>query len=391
MDSYLWALNMNSFKPLCDYAIKMRTTLFDFDMSLISDKEEITEKQSLINGLKEAVAQEDLKAIKREIANIISNLKKSSKNAYPIEEESCSKLGMSFDSVIENLEQALGAYTPERSRYYLNRLIKTLTTEKIGRINDLDMNRWKDYKDIITDSLWVMEKRDRTGAHNAGYWGNFIPQIPQQLLKRYTKKNDWVLDTFVGSGTTLIECRRFGRNAIGIDLSKDALESARLNLSRENNTCDVKIEFVNADSTTVSYRELLQKYNISSVQLVIMHPPYWDIIKFSENDRDLSNAASVEVFLAGIRQIAEGVYQVLDKGRYLAVVIGDKYSKGELIPLGFYTMNEIMKVGFKLKSTVVKNFEMTKGKQSQQELWRYRALIGGFYVFKHEYIFLFER
>ncbi|MBX8634317.1 MAG: methyltransferase domain-containing protein [Thermoplasmata archaeon] len=360
-------------------------------MSLISDKEEITEKQSLINGLKEAVAQEDLKAIKREIANIISNLKKSSKNAYPIEEESCSKLGMSFDSVIENLEQALGAYTPERSRYYLNRLIKTLTTEKIGRINDLDMNRWKDYKDIITDSLWVMEKRDRTGAHNAGYWGNFIPQIPQQLLKRYTKKNDWVLDTFVGSGTTLIECRRFGRNAIGIDLSKDALESARLNLSRENNTCDVKIEFVNADSTTVSYRELLQKYNISSVQLVIMHPPYWDIIKFSENDRDLSNAASVEVFLAGIRQIAEGVYQVLDKGRYLAVVIGDKYSKGELIPLGFYTMNEIMKVGFKLKSTVVKNFEMTKGKQSQQELWRYRALIGGFYVFKHEYIFLFER
>jgi DNA modification methylase len=270
-------------------------------------------------------------------------------------------------------------------------LIKTLTTEKIGRINDLDMNRWKDYKDIITDSLWVMEKRDRTGAHNAGYWGNFIPQIPQQLLKRYTKKNDWVLDTFVGSGTTLIECQRFGRNAIGIDLSKDALESARLNLSREKNNCDVKIELVNADSTTVSYRELLQKYNISSVQLVIMHPPYWDIIKFSDNDRDLSNASSAEAFLSGIRQIAEGVYQVLDKGRYLAVVIGDKYSKGEWIPLGFYTMNEIMKVGFKLKSTVVKNFEMTKGKQSQQELWRYRALVGGFYVFKHEYIFLFER
>ena len=391
MDSYLWALNVNNFKLLCNNAHKMRTTLFDFDMSLINDNEEITEKESLINGLREAVAREDLKAIKREIANIISNLKKSSKNAYPSEEESWSKLGMSFDSVIENLEQALGAYTPERSKYYLNRLIKTLTTEKIGRINDLDMNRWKEYKDIITDSLWVMEKRDRTGAHNAGYWGNFIPQIPQQLLKRYTKKNDWVLDTFVGSGTTLIECQRFGRNAIGIDLSKDALESARLNLSREKNNCDVKIELVNADSTTVSYRELLQKYNVSSVQLVIMHPPYWDIIKFSDNDRDLSNASSAEAFLSGIRQIAEGVYQVLDKGRYLAVVIGDKYSKGEWIPLGFYTMNEIMKVGFKLKSTVVKNFEMTKGKQSRQELWRYRALVGGFYVFKHEYIFLFER
>ncbi|EQD57752.1 DNA methylase N-4/N-6 domain-containing protein [mine drainage metagenome] len=81
----------------------------------------------------------------------------------------------------------------------------------------------------------------------------------------------------------------------------------------------------------------------------------------------------------------------MDKGRYLALVIGDKYSKGEWIPLGFYAMNETMKAGFKLKSTIVKNFDITKGKQSQQELWRYRALLGGFYVFKHEYIFLFER
>ncbi len=46
---------------------------------------------------------------------------------------------------------------------------------------------------------------------------------------------------------------------------------------------------------------------------------------------------------------------------------------------------------YKLKSIIVKNFDETKGKMTQKELWRYRALAGGFYIFKHEYIFLFQK
>ena len=84
-------------------------------------------------------------------------------------------------------------------------------------------------------------------------------------------------------------------------------------------------------------------------------------------------------------------YPLLDKGRYFALVIGDKYSKGEWIPLGFYAMQEVLKRGYKLKSIIVKNFDETKGKMTQKELWRYRALAGGFYIFKHEYIFLFKK
>jgi len=75
----------------------------------------------------------------------------------------------------------------------------------------------------------------------------------------------------------------------------------------------------------------------------------------------------------------------------LVLVIGDKYSKGEWIPLGFYCMQEILRRGFSLKSIIVKNFEETRGKRNQKELWRYRALVGGFYVFKHEYIMLFKK
>jgi hypothetical protein len=67
------------------------------------------------------------------------------------------------------------------------------------------------------------------------------------------------------------------------------------------------------------------------------------------------------------------------------------YAKSEWIPLGFYAMQEVLKRKYKLKSIVVKNFKHTKGKDQQSNLWRYRAITGGFYVFKHEYIFLFEK
>jgi hypothetical protein len=95
--------------------------------------------------------------------------------------------------------------------------------------------------------------------------------------------------------------------------------------------------------------------------------------------------------LEGIATVVDRSREVLDRGRYLVLVIGDKYAKGEWIPLGFMTMNEVAQRGFLLKSIVVKNFDETTGKRTQKELWRYRALAGGFYIFKHEYIFIFKK
>jgi hypothetical protein len=145
------------------------------------------------------------------------------------------------------------------------------------------------------------------------------------------------------------------------------------------------------DSVHVDFRELLERHGQRSAQLAILHPPYYDIIKFSDDPHDLSNAATVEDFLDMIGRLVENVSAVLDSGRYLALVIGDKYAKCEWIPLGFQAMNVVLERGFSLKSIIVKNFEETAGKRSQKELWKYRALVGGFYIFKHEYIFVFRK
>jgi len=349
-------------------------------------------KKINLNTFENLLASNDLKSIKEDLAKIKTGIENSIGDNSPLqivlngksEEINC-------EYIINEIEQIINTYTLERSKYYLKRLIKSIKEEKKGKINDLNLNRWKEYNDIITDSLWVLKKRDKSGEHKASYWGNFIPQIPNQLLRRYTKKNEWVLDTFLGNGTTLIECKRLGRNGIGIELLENIAASAKKIIEKEKSLTNIITEVINADSSELDYKAELKRIGIKSVQFLIMHPPYWDIIKFSDKKNDLSNAKSIDEFLNLFGKIVDSTYPILDKKRYFAVVIGDKYSRGEWIPLGFYTMQEVLRRGYKLKSIIVKNFDETKGKMSQKELWRYRALAGGFYIFKHEYIFLFQK
>ena len=114
-------------------------------------------------------------------------------------------------------------------------------------------------------------------------------------------------------------------------------------------------------------------------------------LNFSKFKKDLSNTETIEHFLDDFGLIIDNVTDYLDSDRYLAVVIGDKYNKGEWIPIGFRVMNEVLKRDYKLKSIIVKNYEETSSKKGQENLWRYRALVGGFYIFKHEYILLFQK
>jgi DNA modification methylase len=295
------------------------------------------------------------------------------------------------DILISELNQILEAKTIQRAKYYLKRLKKGIEKVKTNKINDINLHRWKEYDEIITDSLWIMGRRDASGAHIGWYWGNFIPQIPHQMMLRYTKKGDWVLDAFVGSGTTLIECKRMGRNGIGIELNPKVSKEAQKLIKRENNKYNVTTDLITGDSRKVNIKEILDTHKIKKIKLLIMHPPYHDIIKFSQDERDLSNARNTDKFLNMFGDVVDNVTPYLAKGRYFALVIGDKYYKGEWIPLGFYCMKEVLKRGYLLKSIIVKNFEETRGKRNQKALWRYRALVGGFYIFKHEYVMLFKK
>ncbi|MCK8825798.1 DNA methyltransferase [Fuchsiella alkaliacetigena] len=337
----------------------------------------------LVNRLKGLLTITD----KQQLDNQIKDLKEQINNTE------LQKLDLEMEEryFVNELEQILAAKSIKRMKYYLERLIKALTEVRTNSINDINLNRWKEYKDILTDSLWLLEKRDSSGKHQGWYHGNFIPQIPNQLLRRYTKQGEWVLDTFLGSGTTLIESQRLGRNGIGVELQSEVAAKAKELIAQESNSQEVQSEVWVGDSTELDFEQRLTELGIDAVQLLIMHPPYWDIISFSERKEDLSNAQNQKDFLTKLGEVVDNTYDILESGRYLVLIIGDKYAGSEWIPLGFYSMQEVMKRGYILKSIVVKNFEDTQAKRQRKNLWRYRALVGGFYIFKHEYIFIFQK
>ena len=115
---------------------------------------------------------------------------------------------------------------------------------------------------------------------------------------------------------------------------------------------------------SISYKifshKLLEKYNIKGFQFILYHPPYWDIIKFSENEKDLSNTKSLDEFLNKLEKVIVDSTKILEKGRYCAIVIGDMYKDSQVIPLGFYCMQLFMKNKLKLKAILVKNFNMSR-------------------------------
>lgn len=258
------------------------------------------------------------------------------------------------------------------------------------KFNDLDMRNWREYVNIFTDSLWLIKRRDNSGAHNLKYHGNFVPQIPNQLFSRYTKKGDWIMDPFMGSGTSLIEAQRLGRNSIGIELQKKVFDATSSRVRTES-VPGVKSITLNANSKNIDLSDVLIEHNINNVQFIIFHPPYWDIIKFSDDPDDLSNIDLLDDFKSSFIGIIDNLVKYLENGRYCALVIGDKYSDGQITPLGFICMNLFLKKGFILKAIIVKNIGDTDGKSKQQGLWRYRAMSSDYYIFKHEYIMVFKK
>ena len=272
--------------------------------------------------------------------------------------------------------------------------LRVVEKPKTTAYNDIDLNNWKLYSHIKTGSLWEFASRDKTNGHSYDYHGNFIPQIATQLFERFTKKNDIILDMFFGSGTSGIEALNMKRRCIGIELKQDMVDYVSDKFTKKELVTDVNI--IQGDSASDIIKDKvkarLEIMGKEKAQFCILHPPYDDIIKFSDKKEDLSNCSTTEEFYDLFERVAKNAYDLLEKGRFAALIIGDEYKNSRVVPLGFECMKRMENAGFITKAIVVKNVtgnEKAKGRQAN--LWRYRALAGGFNIFEHEYIMTFYK
>ncbi len=233
---------------------------------------------------------------------------------------------------------------------------------------------------LETTTVWSFPERGNWATHKPTYRGNWAPQIPRNLILKYSQESDLVLDPMVGGGTTLVEAKLLNRNAIGLDVNLNAIKLCKeaLNFDVENKS---KQECYVGDARK------LEKIEDSSVDLVVTHPPYLNIIKYSEKEieEDLSAINSLTKFCDQIDLVAKECLRVLKPGKYCAILMGDTRRRRHFVPLAFNVMQRFLKAGFILKEDVIKaqhNCATTRYWNAQQK---------DFLLIMHEHLFVFRK
>lgn len=261
--------------------------------------------------------------------------------------------------------------------------------------NDITKDNWKEepYVDLKTESWWDWPNWEGVPEQSKDYHGLFIPQIPRSLILRYTKKGDWVLDPLCGAGTSGTEAFLHERHFIGMDLNSDAVFAGsdavrvlRARLPEHKVICS----FLHGDALTFSFREIFKAYG-EPPTLIILHPPYHNIIRFTDKPEDLSNQPTVASFLQSLKKLVGRMISLMPIGGHLAIVMGDIYQHGSLIPLGMHSVELGLSCGLNLRAINVKRTAETRGKLGRRALQRFRDLIHGTATFGHEYVLIFRK
>ena len=190
-----------------------------------------------------------------------------------------------------------------------------------------------------------------------------------------------VLDQFASGGTTLVEAKLLNRDIIGIDVNDIALERCREKVSFEHEGANGKVYIRKGDARNLDF---IQN---ESIDLICTHPPYADIIHYSEDIAEDLSLLKIRDFLKEMEKVASESYRVLKKGKFCAVLMGDTRKKGCMIPMSFDVMKIFQDARFTLKELIIKEQHNCKA----TGYWKTNSVKYNFLLIAHEYLFIFKK
>jgi adenine-specific DNA-methyltransferase len=228
-------------------------------------------------------------------------------------------------------------------------------------------HRFKQPKpEIQTTSLWDFPSQ-HYGDEDQGdgeYAGVTPSYVIWNLLQRYTKPKDIVLDPMCGSGTTLDVCKDLDRNGMGFDLTP----------SRP----DVK----KADARKLPVAA-------ESVDFVFIDPPYSDHIKYSDDPNCIGQLNARDgLYYEAMQDTFASLYKTLKDGGYLALYVQDSFSKGKpFAPIGFELFLRLSSILDPVDIISVVRYN----KKLKRNHWHTSAIEGNFFLRGFNYLFIFRK
>lgn len=198
------------------------------------------------------------------------------------------------------------------------------------------------------------------------YKGATPSYVIWNLLQRYTKERDLVVDCFAGSGTTLDVARDLNRRALGYDVHPTRKDIFR-----------------------VDARKLPPELT-GKVDLVFIDPPYSTHIDYGPDPRDIGKLdAAGGAYYEAMEQVFGEIRRLLKPGGTLGLYVSDSYvhnkSGGTFHPLGFELFARLRNLGFEPVDIVCvvrhnKTLEMGNYRRAAEE--------GNFFLRGFNYLFI---
>ncbi len=230
-------------------------------------------------------------------------------------------------------------------------------------------------------TYWSFPNRGDWATHDAKWRGNWSPYIPRNIILRYSQEGDLILDQFSGGGTTLVEAKLLNRNIIGVDVNDIALKRCREKVNFDYELAKGKVYIKKGDARNLDF------IPDESIDLICTHPPYANIIQYSENIQEDISRCKIPKFLEEMKMVAAESYRVLKKDKFCAVLMGDTRQKGHMIPMSFDVMKTFQKAGFKLKELIIKEQHNCRA----TGYWKTNSVKYNFLLIAHEYLFVFKK
>lgn len=219
---------------------------------------------------------------------------------------------------------------------------------------------------IQTTTLWDFPSQHYGDEEQGdGEYAGVTPSfVIWNLLQRYTKPGDTVLDPMCGSGTTLDVCKDLNRICLGFDLQPQ------------------RPEIKKADARRIPVPA-------ESVDFVFMDPPYSTHIKYSGDERCIGELdARGGGYYESMEAVIASTYRALKDGGYMGVYIQDSFAKGkDFAPLGFELFLRMSALFDPVDiACVVRN-----NKKLKRNHWHTSAIEGNFFLRGFNYLFIFRK
>lgn len=219
---------------------------------------------------------------------------------------------------------------------------------------------------IETTTLWDYPSQ-HYGAEmqgDKGYIGATPSYVIWNLLQRYTRENDVVLDPMCGSGTTLDVCKDLGRNGVGFDLAP------------------FREDILQADARKIPLKN-------ESVDFVFIDPPYSTHVKYSGNPRCIGELdAKTPLYYEAMDQVIGEINRVLKNRRYMALYVSDSYKKKDpFMPIGFELFSRLSKYFKPVDIICVTRHNRTL----KRNHWHTSAVEGNYFLRGFNYLFIMKK